>query len=141
MNKKIEDINNKNNPISENRVGKFSIVNISNFKIKEVYVRHTANGQKGTSGKFYDVFQLQSTPPTTFYYEVGPFSSFDYWYIEVMTEFNKYKSKDNFYCSISSDDEEGNVLILIRTGGSSDKLSANVNFSYSSECSVDLNKE
>ncbi|MEU3959416.1 hypothetical protein AB0F42_06295 [Streptomyces buecherae] len=72
-----------------------------------------------------------------FTYETGMGSDYDYWWIKVVTLNNKtYVCKDNFYCSVSSDDD-GNVKVTV-DGASKEMV---IEFSSSSGCTVSLDEE
>lgn len=73
--------------------------------------------------------------PLVFTYETGAFSAFDYWWINFITvNGDMYNCKDNFYCSVSSNDD-GKVQINL--DGSKKEMT--VSFSVSGGCYVALN--
>lgn len=113
------------------------IINASGQNLKKVYIKHTVQKINNTivNEKTYnDIKNAGSTAePLVFTYITGVGSPFDYWFIDIEVEAGyKYKTKDNFYCSVSSDDN-GIVVITI-----SSNLIAHFNFSSSSGCDIDL---
>lgn len=74
--------------------------------------------------------------PMPITYTTGAGSPFDYWWVKFVTQNGStFDCKDNFYCSISSDDD-GNVTL--RIDGSDTNMY--VEFSSSSGCTVDIDE-
>ncbi|BBG59297.1 hypothetical protein [Providencia rustigianii] len=116
---------------------KTGFVTLENYwgeHLKRVYLSHTGFLTKvrthldmpdGTIYKDALIFQ----------YQLGIGSPKDYWYMEIETlSGKKYRTKDNFYCSISEEDH-GQVTI----GMNGEEKTMYVNFPSSSDCKTNLN--
>ncbi|HHR5900419.1 TPA: hypothetical protein ACS7XC_001318 [Providencia alcalifaciens] len=72
-----------------------------------------------------------------FSYELDTMESYNHWYVYIITENGKrYRSKSNFYCSITRADE-GKVILGVN--GESERLY--VHYPASSGCSVKMEKD
>lgn len=117
--------------------GHFTVINMCNFDLTNLSVRHSQKGVVESELFIPKLGQLETAKnsPKEFQYITGFGAAYDYWYIEFKTIFGKYATKSNFYCSLTYKDD-GNVVILITPD-----MKAKVRFSSSSSCSVSLNKK
>ncbi|MGN0170880.1 MAG: hypothetical protein ACI39H_09000 [Lachnospiraceae bacterium] len=118
-------------------IGSVTFKNNWGATISEVTIRHRRGNkpEKEESHTYYGLLQGESTAAMNFVYETGATSPFDYWWIKFVVLGNEYTIKDNFYCSVSWQDD-GNVELT--ANGDNNKL--HVHFSYSSDCDVSIKK-
>jgi hypothetical protein len=86
--------------------------NDSGQKIYDVKFTHKSSGVQNIE---YDVSEIDDKVKKfafTALYETGAGSSFDYWYIEFYTYRGgaRYHCKDNFYCSMTAEDQGLDVV-------------------------------
>lgn len=136
----MTEINSKeiNNDIEQRvsyNTGYFNIINMCDFDLLDVTVRHTQKGVDNTSVNLPILEPINTAMnPKYIEYATGVGSGYDYWYVELTTSFGKLATKDNFYCSIASSDNGYVTIIIYPT------MSVGVVFSSSSSCTVSLNK-
>jgi hypothetical protein len=120
---------------STEHTGYAYITNNWGIDIATVTIRHRRGNDptKEESASYSVLRNGAKTPsPLSFTYETGLFSSYDYWWVSFLTaDAKSYNIKDNFYCSVSSDDD-GNVQFSLDGGGQE----VNVSFSSSGGCTV-----
>lgn len=118
------------------RQGSFYVVNISGQTFKKITVRHRiGNNPNAITAEetFYDLKDHHVSNVVDFVYLTGFATPYDYWFIDLeLISGYKYKTKDNFYCSVSHTDN-GMVTIAIYSD-----LEAHFTFSKSSGCKVHL---
>lgn len=107
--------------------------NFWNEKLKVVKIRYESlNGEP-----FY--FELYDVEPGESRENIGrlEYNQFkDYWFLELETITGKYfKTKDDFYCNINYEDEDG-IPILIGVNG--DDSTMYVRFEYIDGCCTEL---
>ncbi|HHR6031439.1 TPA: hypothetical protein ACS70J_003748 [Providencia alcalifaciens] len=115
--------------------GYFTVINMCDYDLKNVSVRHSQSGMP-QSELFIPVLRpLENAmnAPKKFGYATGIPSGYDYWYIEFSNIFGRFATKSNFYCSLTPTDD-GNVVVLITPD-----MKAKIRFSYSTSCSVAIN--
>lgn len=121
------------------RVGTYYVRNNLHYPIPEVTVKHTTSAYGVESTDFRNIPVGGSTSGTSFKYQTGAGSSFDYWYVEGYSEYGpgitSFKTKDNFYCSVSSSDN-GNVYLDINAASNGFPGNLSVSFSNSSGCTT-----
>lgn len=114
--------------------GYFYVINMCDFNLSNVYVRHTQKGVDTTVLTVPNISPLlpYDNEPKYFQYATGFGSPYDYWYIEFSTSFGQFATKNNFYCSLTSSDTGGVSIIILPS------MSARMEFSSSSGCKVSL---
>lgn len=116
--------------------GHFFVQNLTGQTLKKLYVRHRIGNHESSMNehaRFENVEYWDSTKGTKFRYQTGFATPYDYWYIEIELENGYvYATKDDFYCSVSSNDN-GLAFITIH-----EDLQARFIFSSSSGCRVHL---
>ena len=117
--------------------GYVTFVNKWGATMSEITIRHRRGNDKDCeeSITYHNLGEGKKTPQMEFAYQTGLFSSFDYWWIKFTVVGNKYSIKDNFYCSVASDD---NGYVTLTADGSNSEL--NVEFDISNGCVVSINK-
>ncbi|WP_299768232.1 hypothetical protein [uncultured Dokdonia sp.] len=128
---------------SENEQGEvtdlFGFVTVLNnwgVSLKELTIRHRRGNDPNEQEEMtYENIPVGGkTEPLRIKYETGIGSANDYWWVKFVTIGNEtFQCKDNFYCSISSDDD-GEVLLTLE----GDRIDMDVTFNESIGCSVDL---
>ncbi|MGE7416257.1 hypothetical protein [Methylobacterium tarhaniae] len=106
--------------------------------LAQLTIRHRRSNDpdKQEEQTFYNVVAGDSVGPMAITYTTGAGSPFDYWWVKFVTQNGStFDCKDNFYCSISSDDDG---RVMLRLDGSDSELY--VSFSSSSGCSVSISQ-
>jgi len=112
--------------------------NWSSYPLKRLFIRHRMDNRVDDTDSI-ELFDVQpykdSLKVMEFRYFTGSGSPYDYWYIEFTNNKDeKFKIKDNFYCSVSSSDN-GNVYLDLRP----EKVKElHISFSQSSSCWVNI---
>lgn len=125
--------------LNEGREGYFAVFNMTANTISNIKISHISNAFKcPTEKEYFNLKPSETTPKDSIAYEVGNFSSLDYWHIEVTMNGITYRSEKGIYCSLAGTDN-GLVLISIKENFYMDtSVTAMFFFSYSSNCSKKL---
>lgn len=106
--------------------------------LAQLTIRHRRSNDSNQQEEqsYYGVQAGQNVGPMAITYTTGAASPFDYWWVKFETQNGTtFDCKNDFYCSISSDDD-GNVTL--RLDGSDSEMY--VQFNSSSGCSVGIVK-
>lgn len=124
--------------MSTDHSGSVYLQNDWGVDIARLTIRHRRSNDpdKQEEQSFYNVAAGAKVGPMAITYTTGAGSPFDYWWVKFATQNGTtFDCKDNFYCSISSDDDG---TVTLRLDGSNSDLY--VNFSSSSGCSVSIDQ-
>lgn len=119
--------------------GHVKIENKWGTSITSIFLRHRRGNDesKEESTTFINIPNKGVTENMDFTYTTGAASPFDYWWIKFVTlSDDTFTCKNNFYCSVDSDD---NGYVTIKLNGDDEHMY--VNFSDSSGCKCSLKKE
>lgn len=119
--------------------GSYSVNNNLGWRILSLKVVHTTSYYGAQEHTFSDIDAGSWTESIPINYTTGIASPYDYWYVEGVAEFGPgiatFKSKNNFYCSISASDS-GKVDLHIMPDIDGFPGGLDVRFSNSSSCST-----
>lgn len=119
--------------------GEYSVKNNLEWKILYLKVVHTTSYYGAQEHTFSDIGAGSWTESIQINYTTGTASPFDYWYVEGVAEFGpgivNFRTKDNFYCSISASDS-GKVDLHINSDVDGFPGFLGVYFSNSSSCTA-----
>lgn len=119
----------------------FFVKNNLGYSILNITVKHTTSAYGVESSYFENIPAGGVTSGTSFKYQTGAFSSFDYWFVDGVAAHGPgvayFRTKDNFYCSLSSDDN-GNAYLEIQGDRDSYPSHLHVYFSNSSDCNTNF---
>jgi hypothetical protein len=127
--------------MSTQHKGKAKVVNHWGIDLASLTLRHRRSNNPDLQEEvtWYNVSSGDTTSGMSFIYETGAGSPFDYWWVSFVTiNGHTYGCKDNFYCSVSSDDDLSRRSVILTLDGASREM--RVDLPTSSDCTVSISK-